>query len=135
MTKMVTQAPGRDVILFDGHCRLCSRAARQLAGLLGSSRTELRSFRQPGVLEAFPGVSLERCERRIQLVRADGEVFEGAEALVRALSSRPLGWLLFIYYVPGLRRLVDVAYSLVARYRFRLMGRECPDEGCAIHLK
>ena len=97
--------------------------------------TELRSVRDEGVLAAGPGLPDERCEKAIQLVQADGQVFEGAEALVQALGRRPLGRLLFVYYVPGLRQLADWLYGLVARYRFRIAGRACPDGACAVHFK
>ncbi|MBZ4400977.1 DUF393 domain-containing protein [Myxococcus sp. MISCRS1] len=130
-----TTPPGHDVILYDGHCRICSGAAREFQRLLGGRGTELRSFRDEGVLEAFPGISAERCELAMQLVRADGRVMEGAEAIVRALGRHPLGKLLYVYYVPGLRQLVDVVYRAVARYRFRIAGRTCTDGGCEVHFK
>lgn len=135
MTLLRTTPPGHDVVLYDGHCRICGGAARQMKKLLGGQGTELRSFRDEGVLDAFPGVSAERCENAMQLVQADGRVVEGAEAIVRALGRRPLGRLLFLYYVPGLRQLVDLGYRVVARYRFRIAGRECTDGTCSVHFK
>jgi predicted DCC family thiol-disulfide oxidoreductase YuxK len=135
VTSLMTTPPGHDVILFDGHCRLCSAGARKLDRLLGSSGTELRSFREEGGLAAFPGVAYERCEKAMQLVQADGRVVEGAEAIVRALGRRVWGKLLYIYYVPGLRQLVDALYRVVARYRFRIAGRACPDGACSVHFK
>ena len=135
MTALMTTPPGHDVILFDGHCRLCSAGARKLERLLGSRGTELRSFREEGALSAFPGVSYERCEKAMQLVQANGRVVEGAEAIVRALGRRVWGKLLYLYYVPGLRQFVDALYRVVARYRFRIAGRECPDGACAVHFK
>ncbi len=135
MKALTTTPPGHDVILYDGHCRLCRGAAGRFERLLGSSGTELRSFREEGVLAAFPGLSPERCEKAMQLVQADGRVFEGAEAVVRALGRKPPGWPLFVYYVPGPRQVVDWLYGLVARYRFRIAGRACPDGACTVHFK
>lgn len=135
MKALTTTPPGHDVILYDGHCRLCRGAAKQFERLLGSHGTELRSFREEGVLASFPGLSPERCEKAMQLVQPDGQVFEGAEAVVRALGRRPLGKLLFVYYVPGLRQVADLVYGTVARYRFRIAGRACPDGACALHMK
>ncbi|MBN1207316.1 MAG: DUF393 domain-containing protein [Myxococcaceae bacterium] len=132
----MTTPPGHDVILYDGHCRLCIAAAKELHRLLGGRGTELRSFRDEGVLAAFPGISAERCEKALQLVQADGRVVEGAEAVVRGLGrGRAWARVLYVYYVPGLRQLVDGVYRLVARYRFRIAGRECPDGACAVHFK
>ncbi|MCP3167070.1 thiol-disulfide oxidoreductase DCC family protein [Myxococcus qinghaiensis] len=130
-----TTPPGNDVILYDGHCRICSGAAREFQRMLGGRGTQLRSFRDEGVLEAFPGISAERCENAMQLVQADGRVLEGAEAIVRALGRHPLGRLLYVYYVPGLRQLSDVLYRVLARYRFKIAGRACSDAGCAVHFK
>ncbi|WP_371878261.1 thiol-disulfide oxidoreductase DCC family protein [Myxococcus landrumensis] len=132
---LMTTPPGHDVLLYDGHCRICSGAAREFKRLLGGRGTELRSFRDDGVLEAFPGISPERCEKAMQLVQADGRVLEGAEAIVRALGRHPLGRLLYVYYVPGLRQLADVLYGAIARYRFKIAGRNCSDAGCAVHFK
>ena len=132
---LVTTAPGHDVILYDGHCRLCRGAAKQLEGLLGARGTELRSFREEGVLDAFPGIALARCEKALQLVQPDGRVYEGADAVVQALGRRWWGKLLFVYYVPGLRQLTDAVYGVIARYRFRIAGRACPDGACAVHFK
>ncbi|AKQ66881.1 hypothetical protein A176_003793 [Myxococcus hansupus] len=130
-----TTSPGHDVILYDGHCRLCGGAARQLQRWLGKTGTRLLSFREDGVLAAFPGVTEDRCEQALQLVLADGRVVEGLEALVLALGQRPLGRLLRVYYLPGLRQLLDAGYRIVARYRFRIAGRQCPDGTCAVHFK
>jgi len=135
MKELSTSPPGHDVILFDGHCRLCREAAKHFERLLGSRGSELRSFREEGVLEAFPGIPLERCEQKMQLVQADGRVFEGAEAVVRALGRRWFGKLLFVYYVPGLRQVADGLYGVIARHRFRIAGRNCSDSACALHTK
>ncbi|HYO65311.1 MAG TPA: DUF393 domain-containing protein [Archangium sp.] len=135
MKALTTTPPGHDVILYDGHCRLCIAAAKQFQRLLGDHGTQLRSFREEGVLAAYPGIPLDRCEQGIQLIQGDGRIFEGAEAVVQALGRRPVGKLLFVYYVPGLRQLADGLYGLVARYRFRIAGRACPDGACAVHFK
>lgn len=124
-----------DTILYDGHCRICRGAATQLRRLIPGDRAQLVSFREPDVLPRFPMVTLARCEQAMQLVRADGTVYEGAAAIVQALRHRWFGRLAFIYYLPGLRQLVDAAYRVVARYRFKIAGRSCSDEGCSIHLR
>lgn len=134
--RLSTAAPAKDVVLYDGHCRICTQAARQLRPWLPDA--ELSSFREPGVLERFPGVTPERCERAMQLVRSDGQVFEGAEAFVQALRRRAIGKLATVYYVPGLRQLADALYRYIARRRFEIAGRtgQCdPDGTCHLHLR
>lgn len=132
---VATGAPGQDTILYDGHCRICRGAAGQLQKLVPSGKVSLASFREPAVLARFPGLSLERCERAMQYIRADGTVYEGAAAIVQALRHRWYGKFALVYYVPGIRQLTNLLYGVVARYRFRIAGKDCGDEGCAIHLR
>jgi predicted DCC family thiol-disulfide oxidoreductase YuxK len=126
----------RPVALYDGNCRFCTRSARRLEGVVGASRLEIRSVQTPGALDAFPGISHAACMKRLHLVEPDGRVAQGAEAVARAIALLPfVGVLAFVYYVPGLRSLADALYALVARYRYRLFGREaCDPEGtCHLH--
>jgi predicted DCC family thiol-disulfide oxidoreductase YuxK len=130
-------ADGRAVVLYDGHCRFCTRSARRLQRVVGASRLEIRSFQTPGVLDAFPGVSHEACMQRMHLILPNGRVFRGAEAIARALASVPvLGLLAFFYYVPVFRWCSEWLYAVVARNRYRLFGRSesCDPTGtCHLH--
>lgn len=111
-----------DVLLYDGHCRLCSRSAVKLKRWSGGS-LELVSFRdtEPQTM----GLTLEACERQAHLIRPDGTVEGGVFALVGALRERWFGPLLAVIRVPGLRWLAGVAYDFVSRWRFRIAGRTC----------
>jgi predicted DCC family thiol-disulfide oxidoreductase YuxK len=131
--------PGRFVILYDGHCRFCTAGSRRLAAWMRGA-VEQADFQRPGVLERFPGLTHEKCMERLHLVAPDGRVFAGAEAIARAIATRPLlGKLAFLYFVPGLRQLIDVIYKLVAAHRYRIAGRsvaasECAGGTCAVHF-
>jgi predicted DCC family thiol-disulfide oxidoreductase YuxK len=111
------RAPGRDVLFFDGACPACRGAAARLQRRVGPGSMEARSFRAPGALDGFAGLTPERCRVALHLVRADGEVFAGAEAVVQALRHRWLGRLGRLYYLPPLRWLAEAAYRAVARRR------------------
>ncbi|HLL55649.1 MAG TPA: DUF393 domain-containing protein [Myxococcaceae bacterium] len=127
--------PGKDVLLYDGHCRLCVGGAKAFKKLMPAEKVALRNFREPGVLEQYPQLTLERCEKGMQLIRPDGRHFEGAEAVVQGLRYRWWGKAAFVYYVPGLRQLVNRVYGLIAKYRFKILGRTCDSEACAIHYR
>lgn len=108
------------VVLFDGDCGLCTRAAVRLKRWAAPGAIEFVSFREPGVLEQFPQVSAADCDRALQLVLPGGRVFSGAEAAFRVLATR--AWLkpmLWVYLVPGIRQGIDAAYRLIARNRMR----------------
>jgi predicted DCC family thiol-disulfide oxidoreductase YuxK len=102
---------------------------------VGARRVELVSFQDEGVLGRFPGVSHEACMQRMHVVRPDGRVFAAAEAVARALTLLPLvGWVGFLYYVPGVRQLAELGYRVVAKNRYRIAGREGCDNGtCSLH--
>jgi predicted DCC family thiol-disulfide oxidoreductase YuxK len=122
----------RPVLVYDGHCRLCVAQVKRLARLV-RDRVRLESFRDPDVL-ARHRLTEKACETAIQLVEPDGRISAGAAAIARTLRLRPvlapLGWL---YEVPGLGRLLETIYGVVARNRFRLGGASCDDGTCGLH--
>lgn len=130
---LVTRSPGPPAVLFDGRCAFCRGSVDRLRRLAPGDEVQWRSFREPGALDAFPGVTAQACERAMQFVRADGRVFAGIEAIVQVLALRSAGKLAMAYYTPGLRQIADAVYALVARNRFRIGGAACDDGSCRIH--
>ncbi len=136
-----TTPPGRHVLLYDGLCRFCTAGARRFVRWMRRPGAELVDFQQPGALNRFPGLSHDTCMKAMQLVTPDGRVYQGAEALAQALATRRfLGAVAYLYYVPGLRQLLDFLYARVAANRYRIMGKavsagECRDGTCALHLR
>jgi predicted DCC family thiol-disulfide oxidoreductase YuxK len=127
-------------VLYDGLCKFCTAGAHKLVRLARPGVIELVNFQEPGVLDRFPGVRLEACLRQMHLITPQGRVYGGFEAAVQAVATRPVvGWLAYIYYLPGLRQLIDVLYALIAANRYRIMGKavaagECAGGTCALHF-
>ncbi len=124
-------------LLYDGHCRLCRAGAARLLRWARPGSVELADFQAAGVLERFPGLSHAACMQAVHLVRPDGRALRGAEAVAGVLLTRPAlcAWA-WLYYLPGLRTLVDAGYGWVARNRYRWFGRPaCDDQGCALHFR
>jgi predicted DCC family thiol-disulfide oxidoreductase YuxK len=111
-----------DLLLYDGHCRLCSGTARRLRTASGGT-LELVSFRDIDV--GRYGLSIEACEKAIHLVRAEGGLERGVLALAAALRRRWFGPLLSLVRLPLIRTVAEAVYALVSRWRFRLAGRTC----------
>ncbi len=131
-----TTPPGHPVVLYDGHCVFCTRQMKRLARLMPKGAAEAASFQGPGVLDRFPGITWEAALRAMLFVAADGQIYAGAEAAVRALGLRTVGKVAFIYYVPGFRWLCDQIYAVIARNRYRLAGKhasECDGGTCSLH--
>jgi protein-S-isoprenylcysteine O-methyltransferase Ste14/predicted DCC family thiol-disulfide oxidoreductase YuxK len=135
-----TTPPGRNLVLYDGHCKFCKAGAQVLPSLARPGAIELVDFQEPGVLERLPGISHEACMRQMYLVTAEGRVYGGFEAAVQAVATRPvLGWAAYGYYLPGVRLACDLAYRLIATYRYHLLGKavargECGEGTCSLHL-
>jgi len=138
-TPRQTIPPGKYVVLYDGHCKLCTRGARRLVSVARAGAVEAINFQEPWALARFPGLTYEACMQAMYLVAPDGRLFRGFEAAVRAVATRPLlGILAFAYYLPGIRQLCDGLYAWVAANRYRLFGKtvveECAEGTCAVHF-
>lgn len=134
-------APERAVVLYDGHCRFCKAQMKNLLGLARRGAIEPVSFQDEGVLERFEGLTYDACMEAMHLVTPEGRVYRGMEAAVRAVVTRPLlGLVAWLYYVPGLRQLLDALYRWVARRRYAIAGRELAAQGgcdggtCSVHF-
>jgi predicted DCC family thiol-disulfide oxidoreductase YuxK len=89
------------------------------------------NFQGPGTLERFPGITHDACMQAMHLVTPDGRVYRGFEAAVQAVATRPvLGFVAYLYYVPGIRQICDWLYTIVAANRYRLWGRTQSSDGC-----
>jgi predicted DCC family thiol-disulfide oxidoreductase YuxK len=137
MTQVRTTPPERHVLLYDGRCRFCELGATRIVRLARRGLIEKIDFQQPGVLERFPGIAHDMCMKQMYLITPEGKAIAGFEAAVAAVGTRPvLGWIAYLYYLPGLRWLLDRLYAVIARNRYRIMGRvdECADGTCSLHF-
>ncbi len=132
--QQTTTAPGHPVIIYDGECVFCRRSTDRLQWLLQDDSIEYASFRDPGVLSRFPGVTEQACDLALQLVATDGRVYAGAEAATRAVVRRPWFAFAWLYYVPPVRWIADAVYRQIAIHRFGISGRSsnCNDDVCEI---
>lgn len=134
----MTPPPGKYVLIYDGQCKFCVAGAGRLARWMGRVDVELLDFQRPGALDRFPGLTHADCMKAMRLVTPDGRVYYGFEAAVRAFATRRVvGAVAYLYYVPGLRQLLDWLYARVAANRYRLMGKAgaCEGGACALHGK
>jgi len=123
-------------VLFDGACSFCTGSARAVLRIFGAKRVTLTDFQRPGALEPYPQLHHDALMRKMHVVAPDGRVFAGAEAFARIVVQVPvLGWIGWLYYVPGIRQTADTLYALVAKHRYRWFARtnQCTDEACKVH--
>src|SRR5262249_41317879 len=109
----------RPIALYDGQCPFCTQEAKRLEQLAGGLIRAVY-LHTPGLLDEL-GIPFDRAMEALHLRFADGRTYVGAEAVARALGLLPVvGWLTRLYYVPGLRRLLNWSYRRVANARYRL---------------
>lgn len=113
-----TRSFASDVILYDGECGLCVWSMSALRARLLNKPVRFVSFLEPGALKPFPDLTIEFCKGALTLVRADGRIFRGSEAVAQALRHRWFGSLAKLYYLPGARWLTDRVYEWIARNRY-----------------
>lgn len=105
-------------MIYDGDCGFCKfwivRWQRTTAGAV-----DYIASREPRVAEQFPELPRERLAAAVQLVETDGAVFEGADAVFRALAyNRGFRWPRWCYEnVPGVAPVTEAAYAFVASKR------------------
>ena len=134
----MTTPPGKYVILYDGLCRFCARQSRRLIALARPGLVEAVNFQQEGALDRFPGVTHDACMKAMHLIEPDGRISQGAEAIARAIATRPMfRWIRPLYYLPGLHQTLDGLYAFIASNRYRLWGKttsqDCDSGTCRLH--
>lgn len=125
--------PGLAVLIYDGRCTFCERQSARLMRWVRRDSLVRVSFHEPGVLERYPALTREQCDRAMQLVLPDGRIVAGARAVAEAIRlRRRIGWMANVYYLPGLRWMIDRGYDWIARHRYRLAGGRavCSNGSC-----
>jgi predicted DCC family thiol-disulfide oxidoreductase YuxK len=124
-----------DVEVFhDGECPLCMREIRMLQRLDRRQRIRFVDIAAPGFDAASTGLSWQALMDRIHGRLPDGTLIEGVEVFRRLYGAVGFGPLVALTRLPGIRQLLDLAYSAFARNRLRLTGR-CADGACEVHAR
>jgi predicted DCC family thiol-disulfide oxidoreductase YuxK len=110
----------RPVLVYDGDCGFCTTCVRLLerigpdAEIVASQLTDLAGL---GLTEA-------QAADAVQLVRTDGTVRSGHEAIATVLATAGGAWRAVgrALLLPGISRIAAMAYRLIADNRYRLPG-------------
>jgi predicted DCC family thiol-disulfide oxidoreductase YuxK len=108
----------RSIIIFDGECGLCRHSVEWIRARDTGDVFEYLPYQSEELETRFPGISRSACARALHLVREDGSVLVGADALPAILARLPrwrrlapvLAW-------PPLRPLSRWLYRHIARVR------------------
>jgi predicted DCC family thiol-disulfide oxidoreductase YuxK len=130
-----TERPDSDVVVYDGHCRICTAQVSKLPRWDCQKKLSYLSLHDAEVTQRWPDLSHDRMMQEMVIVDHNGRRHWGPEA-IRLLSRRlrRLWWASPFLHFPGSMILWRPLYRWVARNRYRLSGSPTCDEGaCALH--
>jgi len=114
---------GRDYLLFDGDCGVCSWSAEVVKRMDRGRGFVVEPYQafDESELARF-GIDYEKCSRAVQVISRKGRVYAGAFG-VNYFLWRRFPWslaVLLIYAIPPLLLLEVIGYRIVADNRHRI---------------
>ena len=109
----------KPILIYDGNCGFC---LYWIDIWKNKTKDCVEYAPYQSVASQFPQISLDQFERSVQLVKPDGEITEGAKAVLQVLAYNPdLVWLLRTYQNFSLfAKVAEVTYCFVAKHRSTL---------------
>jgi len=120
--------PDQLLVIYDGRCAFCSSVVHWLERLDWRDRIVCLPLQTRGLPEAL-GTTAEEAKKAVLALSPQGHLWSAWGVVSAAFDALlPFGLPLFraLYLVPGLHRLLDRLYDLVADNRHRL-PRGSPD--------
>jgi predicted DCC family thiol-disulfide oxidoreductase YuxK len=126
--------PDANVVIFDGHCRICTAQVSKLPWWDCQKKLSYLSLHDPEVAQRWPDMSAERLMEEMCLVDTQGNWHWGPAAIrYLTLRLRRLWWAMPFLYFPGSMILWRPLYRWIARNRYRLSGETCDSDSCQLH--
>jgi predicted DCC family thiol-disulfide oxidoreductase YuxK len=124
------QPAGR--VLYDGTCPICRTTMALIAAADPDRVVEPVDLTAVDVATVHPSLTRAACRRAMHLVRADGRVDVGYDAVLTLGRWTPLAWpLAGVASLPGVARLGRRVYNDFAATR--PSDVTCTDESCGLH--
>lgn len=136
MKNDTTQTHDKDVVIFDGHCKLCRAGIARLQSLDWLSNFRFVSLHDAEVRENYPDLTYDMMMAEMYVVTASGKRLGGAAAFQYMTWRIPLMWPLAPFVnIPGTLPVWAFFYKIIARNRYRF-GRleDCDGGTCALHF-
>ena len=127
--------PDADVVIYDGHCKICTAQIKKLTWWDCQGKLAYLSLHDPEVARRYPDLTHEQLMRDMYLVDRAGNRYRGAAAIrYMTLRLRRLWWLAPLLHIPFSLPFWQWLYRQIAdrRYRFGTV-EDCTDDACALH--
>ena len=114
---------GRNLIVFDGECVLCSGFFRFVYTHDTANRFSFTTAQSDLGQQLYRDLGLPTDDFETNLVIVDGVIHERMQAFAAAMGALPAPWrwLRVLRYLPAV--IADPMYHAVARNRYRIFGR------------
>jgi predicted DCC family thiol-disulfide oxidoreductase YuxK len=127
----------RLIIIYDGHCVLCTRTVARLKSLRTTAMIESIPLQDDRVFDFLPvGYDRTQLDREIHVIDMEnGRINRGADAVVYVMTKLPsLRFIAWMYRIPGMNRLASRIYQWIAKHRYQLFGKteECESGHCRL---
>ncbi len=116
-------ADDRPVIVFDGHCVLCSRSAQFVLRHDRRGTYRLLAAQTPLGHALYVHYGLDPLDYESMILIADGTAWLKSEAVIRIARGLGMPWSLAVILRVLPRPWRDRLYGVLARNRFRVFGR------------
>jgi predicted DCC family thiol-disulfide oxidoreductase YuxK len=113
----------RPIIIFDGHCVLCSGWANFVLQHDRSGKYRLLAAQSPLGRALYIHLGLDPDEYQTNILLADGIAWLKSEGSIRMAEGLGFPWSMATAFRIMPHSVRDWLYGLVARHRFRLFGR------------
>ena len=112
-------------MLYDSQCPLCMHEINFLERRNTAGLVKFTDIASPGYKpQDNGGVDYEAGMKKIHAVLDTGEVVEGVSVFREVYTAVGLGWVWAITRLPGVSWVAERFYSVWAKYRMKLTGRE-----------
>ena len=119
-------------VLFDGACPKCRASMAFLKAADPDRLVEPIDLTEVDVSAVHPSLSKEACLRSMHLVRPDGRVLAGYDAVFALARLLPMTWLPSVVgWIPGVAPIGRRLYNGIASTRSR--DQPCTDQACGLH--
>lgn len=129
--------PAADVVIFDGHCRICTGGVEMLARFDWGGKLAYLSLQDPQVFERWPDLTHEKLMEEMVVIDPRGKRRGGARAFRYLTRRLPLLWIIApLMHIPFSMRMWSWIYRHIARSRYRFGKVDgCENGTCKVHFK
>jgi len=107
--------------LYDGGCTVCLSLVKMLQSRRGASEIFFEDIASPEYSAVRnKGITYEDAMATIHVLKPDGQVLLGMEALRALYSQVGLGWVFRLAQLPLLNKAAEIIYSLISKNRMAL---------------